>query len=174
MTVLPHQQEKSLVEPDNGITPLSDLATSRPLVRRWALSLRPQINQGFPPSRQCLEQLERTEVLLYKSGRRVVPITLFRRDCRCSTISSETLNSGWLERWRPPDFRPVPRRIVQVRISRLGCNLYTCLASRLTGMYPVEPLLLTLEFRERCENLGAMTTWINTRPDLGNCSVGTD
>ena len=41
------------------------------------------------------------------------------------------------------------------------------------GIYPVEPLLLTLELRECYQNLGAMTTWINTRPDLGDFSVGT-
>jgi hypothetical protein len=41
------------------------------------------------------------------------------------------------------------------------------------GIYPVEPLLLTLELRERCENLGAMMSWINTRPNLGDVSVGT-
>ena len=60
--------------------------------------------------------------------------------------------------------------------SHRGCNLYSAvLASRrvLTDIYPVEPLLLALEFRERCENLGAMTTWINTRPEPGDFSVGT-
>jgi len=35
-----------------------------------------------------------------------------------------------------------------------------------------QPLLLTLEFRECCENLGAMTIWINPCPDLGDFSVG--
>jgi hypothetical protein len=39
------------------------------------------------------------------------------------------------------------------------------------GIYPVKPLLLTLELRECCQNLGAVTTWINTRPDLGDVSA---
>ena len=39
------------------------------------------------------------------------------------------------------------------------------------GIYPVKPLLLTLELRECCQNLGAMTTWINIRPDLGDVSA---
>ena len=44
-----------------------------------------------------------------------------------------------------------------MRISHVGFDFYSAvlvLASRLTEIYPVELLLLTLEFRERYENLG--------------------
>jgi hypothetical protein len=109
------------VRPDNGVMLLSDLATSPPWTCR-ALSQRPQVNQGFPPSRQSLEQLEHMDVLLYKSGRLGVLITLSRRDCRCSTITLRNAEQRLIRTLVPAiNFARFPLGLLQC-ISHLGCK----------------------------------------------------